>query len=264
MIFFRIIMDLHLDEKLGVAYHSNAQRARVITEGWTHANLFCPICGAPHLEQFKAGRPVADFYCENCGAQFEQKSFKRKKSSLPKKIAGSGYDVAMERLSSDTNPHLLILTQFDGKVNNLVLIPKHFFSTSIIEKRNPTRPKGRAKEWTGCNIVLENIPESGRIYIIKDWVEENPDDVRKKYKMTLPLKTISLTSRGWLLDVLRCVEKISTRIFSLADVYAFIPVLEKKYPGNSHIKDKIRQQLQILRDKGFIEFDGRGKYKRLY
>ncbi len=256
-------MDLHLDESLGEGYKSNTQKARVITEGWTETNLFCPICGAPHLKQFVASRPVADFYCEHCGAQFEQKSFKRKQSRLPKKIAGSGYDAAMKRLSSETNPHLLILTHIDGKVNNLVLIPKHFFTTSIIEKRNPTHPNGRSKEWIGCNIVLENIPESGRIYIIKDGVEEAPSKVLALYKKTLPLKAHSLESTGWLLDVLKCVETILTKSFTLDDVYAFELDLEKKHPGNSHIKDKIRQQLQILRDKGFVEFEGRGKYIKL-
>lgn len=256
-------MDLRLDEKLGVDYHGNTQRARVITEGWTHANLYCPICGAPHIEQFEASRPVADFYCDYCGAQFEQKSFKRGKSSLPKKITGSGYVAVMKRLSSKTNPHLLVLTQVDGKVNNLVLIPKHFFTTSIIEKRNPTWPKGRSKEWIGCNFVLENIPESGRIYIIKDGVEVDPASVLALYKKTLPLKTQDLDSAGWLLDVFKCVETIPTESFSLNDVYAFETYLEKKHPGNSHIKDKIRQQLQILRDKGFVVFKGRGKYRKL-
>ena len=32
---------------------------------------------------------------------------------------------------------------------------------------------------------------------------------------------------------------------------------------NNFIKDKIRQQLQILRDKAIIEFVGRGKYKKI-
>ena len=244
-------------------YHNLTQRARVITESWTQSNLYCPICGAPHLKQFEASRPVADFYCEHCGAQFEQKSFERKQSCLPKKIAGSGYEAMKKRLSSDTNPHLLILTHIDEKVNNLVLIPKHFFTTSVIEKRKATHPKGRPKPWIGCNIILEGIPESGRIYLIKDGVEQDQDKVSALYKKTLPLKTRDLESASWLMDVLKCVETIPSDDFSLNDVYAFEPDLTKKHPENSHIKDKIRQQLQILRDKGFIEFVARGKYKKI-
>lgn len=46
-------------------------------------------------------------------------------------------------------------------------------------------------------------------------------------------------------------------------MYQFEENLKLKYPNNNFIKDKLRQQLQILRDKGIIEFIGRGKYKRI-
>ncbi|MDX1786848.1 MAG: hypothetical protein R3205_01985 [Psychrobacter sp.] len=52
--------------------------------------------------------------------------------------------------------------------------------------------------------------------------------------------------------------------FSLNQVYAFADLLKLKHPENNHIKDKIRQQLQVLRDKGIIEFTGRGQYRKLY
>jgi type II restriction enzyme len=39
--------------------------------------------------------------------------------------------------------------------------------------------------------------------------------------------------------------------------------LKLKYPNNNFIKDKIKQQLQVLRDKGIIEFVGRGNYKKV-
>ncbi|WP_226939371.1 hypothetical protein [Psychrobacter cryohalolentis] len=51
---------------------------------------------------------------------------------------------------------------------------------------------------------------------------------------------------------------------SLNQVYAFADLLKLKYPENNHIKDKIRQQLQILRDRGIIKFLGRGHYQKLY
>ena len=44
------------------------------------------------------------------------------------------------------------------------------------------------------------------------------------------------------------------------DVYFFENQLSIIHPNNHNIKAKIRQQLQILRDKGFIEFLGNGKY----
>ena len=257
-------MDLHLNEPLeAILYHGPTQKARVITEGWTAANLYCPVCGEPHLTQFEASRPVADFYCEHCGAQFEQKSIKKKPSHLPRKITGSGYEAMLDRLKSDDNPHLLLLYHKDGMINTLVLIPKFFFTSSIVEKRKPTWPKGRSKEWIGSYIWLEGIPECGKVFIIKDGVPEDQDKVLALYRKTLPLKTGDLESTGWLLDILNCVERIGTSTFSLSQIYAFEPDLKKNHPGNSHIKDKIRQQLQVLRDKGFVEFDSRGRYRRL-
>jgi transcription elongation factor Elf1 len=39
-----------------------------------HQNMFCPVCGAEHLIQFTANKPVADFYCDNCRQEYELKS----------------------------------------------------------------------------------------------------------------------------------------------------------------------------------------------
>ncbi|MFA4987121.1 MAG: phospholipase D-like domain-containing protein [Candidatus Brocadiia bacterium] len=52
--------------------------------------------------------------------------------------------------------------------------------------------------------------------------------------------------------------------FSLSDVYDSCEEEGKqKYPGNKNWKAKLRQQLQVLRDMGFVEFLGGGHYRRL-
>ncbi|MCB9805226.1 hypothetical protein H6769_06530 [Candidatus Peribacteria bacterium] len=38
-------------------------------------------------------------------------------------------------------------------------------------------------------------------------------------------------------------------------------MLQEKYQGNNNIEAKIRQQLQLLRNNGYLDFIGRGKYK---
>jgi len=48
----------------------------------------------------------------------------------------------------------------------------------------------------------------------------------------------------------------------LEQVYCFEKALSEKHPDNRFIKAKIRQQLQILRDKGYLEFVERGIYKK--
>ena len=79
---------------------------------------------------------------------------------------------------------------------------------------------------------------------------------------TVFLREYRLDARGWILDVLRCVNKIEGRDFTLKQMYAFETQLAEKHPENHHIKDKIRQQLQLLRDKGILEFNGRGRYRK--
>lgn len=70
-----------------------------------------------------------------------------------------------------------------------------------------------------------------------------------------------MSTKGWVLDLMNCIDKLGKKEFKLDEVYAFEKTLEEKHPGNKHIKDKIRQQLQLLRDKGYISFVERGKYK---
>jgi type II restriction enzyme len=60
---------------------------------------------------------------------------------------------------------------------------------------------------------------------------------------------------------MRCVESLGQREFTLDEVYAFDRHLGKLYPGNQNVRPKIRQQLQYLRDSGYIEFVGRGNYR---
>jgi type II restriction enzyme len=62
---------------------------------------------------------------------------------------------------------------------------------------------------------------------------------------------------------MKCVEDIGKTEFDLSEVYAFETRLSGLYPMNQHVRQKIRQQLQVLRDCGFIEFLGRGHYRRM-
>ncbi len=44
-------------------------------------------------------------------------------------------------------------------------------------------------------------------------------------------------------------------------MYRFEDRLSALYPGNNNVRPKIRQQLQVLRDRGWLEFLGRGRYR---
>ena len=106
-------------------------------------------------------------------------------------------------------------------------------------------------------------PHSGKIFIVKDGKEIDRNKVIDDYARIKELKNNSLASRGWMLDVLSCVERAKEDVFSLKEMYEFCDELQEKHRDNAHVKDKIRQQLQFLRDKGLIEFLERGVYRRL-
>ena len=68
----------------------------------------------------------------------------------------------------------------------------------------------------------------------------------------------------WEMDVFGCLETLPNPIFKLNDVYSFENILKTKHPDNHHIKDKVRQMLQNLRDLGFVKFIEPGVYKKLW
>ncbi len=132
----------------------------------------------------------------------------------------------------------------------------------MIEKRKPLSPTARRAGWVGCNILLDTIPNSGKIFYIKDGKRQSKDKILEDWNKTSFLKgSHDLNSKNWLLDVLTCIEKLNRQNFNLNELYQFEKILKIKHPDNNNIQAKIRQQLQILRDKNYLKFESRGKYK---
>lgn len=254
-------MNLHFNEALGEKYKSKSQKIRVMSENWITQNMFCPCCGNPHIKDLKNNQPVADMKCDNCGEVFELKS---KEGAFGKKINDGAYSTMIERITSTTNPDLLVMSYSPNyDVLDLTLIPKFFFIPKIIEKRKPLASTARRAGWVGCIILYSEIPDQGKISIIKNGVPELPSRVIDNYLKIEKLKTKNLDSRGWLLDVLNCINSIKSDEFSLQDMYSYIEILQKLHINNHNIEAKIRQQLQFLRDKGFIQFLGKGCYRKI-
>lgn len=254
-------MNMYFDLSLAAGYKSAAQKTRVLSEAWVTENVFCPCCGNSHISKLENNLPVADMRCGNCGEIFELKS---KRGNIGNKILDGAYATMIERISSLTNPELFILQYTpDYAVTDLTFIPKFFFVPSIIEKRNPLKATARRHDWIGCNILFSNIPEQGRIPIIRSGRFIDKDVVVNKYAKVKNIQTNSIETRGWLFDVLNCVNDVKSEAFTLKDMYSFTPRLQKLHPDNNNIEAKIRQQLQLLRDKGFLEFVERGVYRKL-
>lgn len=172
-------------------YTSRSQAIRVITEHWMEENTYCPCCGNPVIHRFPNNRPVADFYCPKCNEEFELRS---KAGGIGQVIADGAYGTMIARIQVTNNPNFFFLNYDKNnlRVRYLVVVPKHFFTAGIIEKRRRLKDSAQRAGWAGCNILISKIPD------------------------------------------------------------------------NHHIKDKMRQQLQILRDHGLIGFVKREHYKKLF
>ena len=247
-------MNLNFNQNLAANYKSEPQKIRVLSEDWVSNQSYCPNCSGEPLVEFTNNQPVADFYCSNCNEEFELKSKKAKLSNI---INDGAYDTMIERINSDNNPNFFFLTYSqEYSVNNFLIIPKQFFKPDMIIKRKPLSATAKRAGWVGCNIDLRQVPESGKVFLVKNQTVIPRENVTEQFQKTLFLRQQSTDSRGWTLDVWQCIDKLEDS-FSLNQVYAFADLLKLKHPENNHVNDKIRQQLQVLRDRGIIEFLGR-------
>lgn len=240
---------------------SSSQNARAMTEDWARRSLFCPSCSNNSLDAFPANRPVADLFCQQCDEEFELKSQAR---PFGRKVVDGAHKTMVERLTASNNPNLILLhyKKRDAVISDVLLIPKFHFSLSAIEKRKPLAPSARRAGWVGCNILLDKIPAIGKIPIVVDGKFSSPKTVRQKWQNTAFLENTDVNARGWLLATIQCVEQTNGQEFRLADIYDHETRLAAEFPNNKHIRPKLRQQLQVMRDRGLIEFLGNGRYRK--
>ncbi|MEK6983920.1 MAG: DpnI domain-containing protein [Nanoarchaeota archaeon] len=240
-------------------YHSNSQIARVLTESWFKEEMYCPACLHEELIKNPNNTKVIDFLCSNCDNSFQLKS---QSSSFHSRVLDGAFNPMIETIIERTNPNFFFMhySNEDWEINNLLLIPKFFFSESIIEKRKPLSESARRSGWIGCNILLSKLPISGKIGIIEDKKIMPKNQVQRNWEKLYFLNNQKPEKRAWTADVLYCIEKLNKKGFTLNDIYNCEGYLSKLHPNNQHIQAKIRQQLQILRDKGILEFKNKGNY----
>ena len=255
-------MNMQMNVKYAEQYSNNAQKIRVMTEAWVTENMFCPCCGNKFISHFENNRPVADFFCPLCDEEYELKS---KSAAISNKVTDGAYNTMIERITSTNNPNFFFMhySKSNLTVRNFVMVPKYFFTPEIIEKRKPLTNIAKRAGWTGCNILLNQVPVEGRIFIIQNERELPVRQIIDKVHRTEFLRTSKLDVRGWTLDVMNCINKFENSMFTLEQMYKFEQILSIKHPENHHVRDKIRQQLQVLRDNGIIEFVGRGHYRKI-
>jgi len=247
-------------EETQAAFESPSQSARVWTERWAERELFCPACGADSLPAHPNNAPVADLFCRACSEDYELKS---QKAKIGAKILDGAWATMLKRLESASNPSLFVMRYDRARyaVSDLIVVPKHFFTPELIEKRKPLAQTARRAGWVGCNILIGRVPHSGRIQIVRDNEPMSREEVVAKWRKTAFLREATTGARGWLVETMAQIEALGRAEFTIDDAYGFAPALSALYPENRHVREKIRQQLQVLRDRGWLEFVGRGRYR---
>jgi type II restriction enzyme len=241
---------------------SASQRARICTESWGAASLYCPACDSRRIDALPSGTHAADFTCPSCDSRFQLKS---KSSAFGNRVIDGAYAAMHRAIISDETPNLFLLHYQLPKltVENVLLIPHFAFTLSLLEKRKPLSANARRAGWVGCNFLLDQIPEDARIPVVRDGHPVSSTKVRRAYKKLRPLEELNIQKRGWTLDVLNIIKSLNKTEFELKEVYEHEALLAKLHPANAHIQPKIRQQLQELRDMKLLKFLGDGHYRLL-
>jgi type II restriction enzyme len=242
---------------------------------------------------------ASDFSCPNCGFWYQLKGQKTAIRNTITDGAYETMMEAI-RSDRAPNYYFMHYDLSSWTIRNLLLVPHFAFPASAIIKRKPLAESARRAGWVGCNFALDRIPIDARIDLVKERVVLPASEVRQRFKKVKKLQELPVSLRGWTLDVLNIVRRLEGRgqergarpsrpqvsasrrnpigseretrsvatgtvavpaEFKNADVYAFERELEKLHPGNRHIRDKIRQQLQVLRDQGFLVHAGRNRWQ---
>ena len=252
-------MKLEMDPSVAKEYESPSQIARVVTEEWANENLYCPACLNGSLEHTRTGKKLVDYVCTECEENYQLKS---KRGPIKNKISNSAYQPKIEAIQEGTMPNFAFLhyDSDDWVAKELQVVPSHFMTKSVIEKRKPLSEDAERSGWVGSNILIENLPTDGMISLIKNGDTVQKKKVKKKWDSFSFMRKKSAKSRSWTSDILRCIRRLGEDHFTLKNIYEFEDELAELHPNNKHIKAKIRQQLQFLRDEGVITFHGDGWY----
>jgi type II restriction enzyme len=248
-----------MDFRLAAGFTSASQQARVMTEAWARENLYCVNCESEGLCATPPNTQAVDFTCRGCAEVFQLKSQNR---PIRSRVTDSGYDAMCRTILKNQIPNLILLhyNRVNWRIENAMLIPSFGFSLAAVEKRKPLAPTARRAGWVGCNILLSSIPNDLTLPLVTHSQVADAVAVREQYRAMSALRSLSVGSRGWLIDVLNIARSLNKQEFRLSELYLHDRQLSALHPRNLHVRPKIRQQLQKLRDLGLLTFSGKGVY----
>ena len=172
----------------------------------------------------------------------------------------------MRAIAAGRAPHYAFLqySMDAAVVTDLLVVPGHFLSPAIVERRLPLPPHARRAGWVGSNILLAQLPEEGRVRVVAAGVPRSSDEVRDDWQR---YQFLAGKRGGWAADVLSCIRVLQreTQVteFTLQDFYQrFESELASRHVDNRNVQAKIRQQMQVLAKGNVLSFvDNKGRYR---
>ena len=222
-------------------------------------NGYCLACESNSLLPTAANTRTKDFICPECSHGYELKSTR---GAFGSRIPDGAYSAMMATIREGRTPSFLLLEYSSTwEVLGLTAIHHSLITQDCIEERRALGPLARRAGWIGCNIILPKIALDGRIPLITGGNAHTRETPRTAFARLQFLSRMPGEERGWAASLLNLLRQLPDDHFSLTDAYRFEVHLAKLYPANNNVRPKIRQQLQVFRDAGIIQFEARGLYK---
>lgn len=257
-------MKLQMDMSVSEGYSSRPQISRLISEDWASRNLFCLSCSSPELLPDPPNRRVRDYSCPECKAEYQLKS---KHGKFGPSVTNSAYGPKLQAIEQGRVPHYVFLqySKPAWAITDLFVVPSHFITRSVIQRRVPLKESARRHGWVGSIILLNELPSEGRVSVVSHGVARDVVEVRSDWKNFDFLRSDLRAIGGWGAEILTCIRRLQADTgvneFELQDFYRrFADELSQRHPENHNVKAKIRQQLQVLRDGNVLRFLTRGRY----
>jgi phosphatidylserine/phosphatidylglycerophosphate/cardiolipin synthase-like enzyme len=109
---------------------------------------------------------------------------------------------------------------------------------------------------TSVERLKSRLPNRHQIRLLEQDSSETLEMPRVEAEDLLP------RSAGWTHLVFQQLIRSGLRDFSTDDVFkACAPAIAQRFPANRHPREKLRQQLQVLRDLGLVQFLTPGHYR---
>lgn len=254
-------MILQFPKETEEKFVTSAQKVKAQAKEWFLKNAYCPECSGG-LDAVADEEEMGLYECEKCKKTYIFRPLKE----ISDKFLGGSYSFYAKAMDKGTFPSFFLLSYDENlEVTNLLFIPSYYIVKDMIKKRKPLGKDSRKPGWEGTTIVITDVPEAGKIWIIKDKNVIDKKEVSEKIKKTEFFNNYRNTKfKNWTFMVMKALENLEKEEFTVNDLCDLEKSVKRKFPGNTPLKIKasIRQKLQMLRDYGYIEFLGEGIYRK--